>query len=182
MTTSSYLDHEAKAARLQKEFSDACVALEAIIRRFDGVTPKNNPAVDEEVFKATSAMISSVQAIHHAIRDTHAEPLINTMHRGTCRMMHKQVQAVLSAPYGHTISLGFFHDNLWELAKSFFNPLDMSKVEPSVAMKTQQAQVDKQASNDVAGKRPVRPAGKAKPRNSQGQRSHTSRDAAPQFT
>lgn len=180
--TTTYLIEEAKAARLQTKFTDACTRLAALTRHYDGVIPDDNQAANEDVFKSTSAMITSVQAIHHAIADNYGNPEIDAMYRKACRDMHKQVQELFSAPHTKNISLGTFHDNLWVLANSFWHPLDMSKVEPDLATQQRMRQVRTiVADKNVAPAKPTRPAAKPAPTGGRGQQSHLCRDAAVQL-
>ncbi len=169
---------EQNAERLQANFSYACSTLGAWIQHYDGVFPIRNHRAQEYGFQTTNAMISSVQAMQRGMAEHYAQPDIEALYRRAYQASYAQLQTVLSASYTRRISLGMFHDNLWLLAEQFHQSLDMSKVRPSTAMQRQKAHQDKIA----AQVKPARPAGKAKPRDSQGQRSHTSRDAAPHFT
>lgn len=155
--------HTAVAKELLGKFTAATDVIDRLLVAHHGVLPvaqtgddatrkQEIAEMDEMVFGTLNVMHSSIRALHNKIGDTHLFIDDENPYRLACRSARTHLEKMLSKHTAQPVSLGHFHDNLWEVAKQFYNVVKMDNVASSTEMKLEAAQKKPEP------KKPARPS------------------------
>lgn len=160
--------HIDAANELRVKFTVAVNVIDGLLVVHNGVLPvpqKNDDAarkqeiaeMDERVFDTLNVMHSMVRALHHKITETHLFADAENPYRLACRAARVHLEGVLSKHTSQPVSLGHFHDNLWEVAKQFYHDVKMDNVVPSTEMRDNASQPKPEPKKPA---KPTRPRGR----------------------